>query len=148
MNGYGTRFLCMVMAAALAGCATNGPRYSEDRTMSVGAARVIRADRLGEGGYLMDALVGRVANLTVRRNARNSNCPTVTMRGQKTLLIPSEPRVYVDGTRALDTCILTTIRVDDVDRIEVYPMGVAGRAGYQNSPYGLILVFTKNGTSL
>jgi hypothetical protein len=53
------------------------------------------------------------------------------------------PQVYVDGTRATDTCILQSLRSDDVDSVEVYPMGVTKRPGYATHAHGLILVFLR-----
>ena len=53
------------------------------------------------------------------------------------------PHVYVDGTRATDTCVLTSLRSHDVERVEVYPQGVTRRPGYGTHAHGLILVFMK-----
>ncbi len=49
----------------------------------------------------------------------------------------------MDGTRALDTCILGMLRAGDVRRVEIYPMGVTTRPGYSPHSHGLILVFLR-----
>jgi len=53
----------------------------------------------------------------------------------------SNPDVYVDGTRTVDTCPLVTIQAMDTRRVEVYPLGVTSRPGYTSSGHGLILIF-------
>jgi hypothetical protein len=58
----------------------------------------------------------------------------------------SRPEVYVDGTRMTDTCILDQIRSTEVKRVEIYPGGLADKAGYASSANGLIAVFLIDGT--
>ena len=53
------------------------------------------------------------------------------------------PSVYVDGTHVGDTCILEALDAREVDRVEVYPMGVTNRPGYPGNNAGLILVFLR-----
>jgi hypothetical protein len=55
----------------------------------------------------------------------------------------TDPLVYLDGTRTRDTCILEQLRATDVERVEIYPMGVTTRPGYSTHPHGLILVFMR-----
>jgi hypothetical protein len=63
----------------------------------------------------------------------------VSVQGELT-----NPHVYVDGTRTTDTCILETLRAEDVERIEVYPQGFTTRPGYGTHANGLILVFMRS----
>ncbi|HEX2095427.1 MAG TPA: TonB-dependent receptor plug domain-containing protein [Longimicrobiaceae bacterium] len=105
------------------------------------SATVIETSRLGRrSGNILSILGSRVANMSVRST---SGCPAITLRGQKSFVLPSNPEVYINGQRANDTCILEMTQVDDVERIEIYPMGVSGRPGYPAHPHGLILVFLR-----
>lgn len=120
-----------------AGIGSGTPPASSPR---LGSAIVISGQQLwGRSGDLLSAMSGRISNMRVDR--RSSGCPLVTLRGAKTIVGTSNPQVYVDGMRLSDTCILDQIRVAEVERVEVYPGGSAGRAGYRSSPYGLIAVF-------
>ena len=56
------------------------------------------------------------------------------------------PIVYVDGARAIDTCILESLRTQDVESVELYPMGFTSRPGYASHAHGLILVFLLGAT--
>ncbi len=70
-----------------------------------------------------------------------SHCPVVQLRGKDSVTGSSDPDVYVDGTRTVDTCLLVTVQAIEARRIEVYPLGVTPRAGYPTSGHGLILIF-------
>jgi hypothetical protein len=131
--------------AALAGCAgATSSRHIAQPTSQVPAnAFVLDRAQLGDReGELLDAMISRVPGIRVDRN---SSCPAVTLRGNVNS-VPgiTDPLVYVDGTRAVDTCILGMLRAADVERVEVYPMGVTSRPGYRGNPHGLILVFMRD----
>jgi hypothetical protein len=120
-----------------------GPERQADLPRRMSSSTVIDGEQIWRrGGTLLTALRSRVAGLQIRRTG---GCPVLSLRGQRTLVGPSNPQVYVNGARAVDTCILEMTAAEDVDRIEVYPMGVAGRPGIRNHPYGLILVYLRNG---
>lgn len=89
---------------------------------------------------LLDLLRQRLPGLEVRPTIE---CPEVILRGRSTIMTPSSPMVYVNGTRATNTCILEEINTADLSRVEVYPGGVPPRAGYRSYPYGVILIFTR-----
>ena len=72
---------------------------------------------------------------------------TFTFRGARSLQGENSPVVYVDGARAVDTCILTTLSTRDVERVEAYSSGVAPRPPYQAHPNGLIIVFLQRATT-
>lgn len=76
-----------------------------------------------------------------------SGCPELEIRGRKSLTALTPPGIYVQGQRAANTCILTTINPAEVSRVEVCPGGVAGRPGYSCQLGGLILIFLKDGFS-
>lgn len=89
---------------------------------------------------LLSALRGHVAGLQV---ATTAGCPAVSLRGQTSLTMLSNPRIYVNGEPAANTCILESLNTADLRRVEVYPGGVSGRPGYFNDANGLILIFMK-----
>ena len=134
-------------AVALGACISSAPPPANGlapalsrRPAHVAGGTVILGSDLARGGSLLDALAGRVSNVQVdRRN--NSGCPRVVLRGAKTFMGSSSAQVYVDGTPMLDTCVLTQIRVLEVERVEVYPGAISARQGYRASPNGSILVF-------
>jgi hypothetical protein len=141
----------MVTAALAAGC---GPAIApaasgltdRDPVMSErhnGTATIVTGAQLrGGGSSLLDGLRSRIANFRVERS---QPCPEVRLRGQRSVVGNSNPVVYVNGTRAANTCVLEQILPMDVDAVEVYANGVSSRPGYRNSPTGLVLVFTRTG---
>ena len=94
-------------------------------------------------GTLLAFLTSRVAGLSVDEGG--FPCPRMDLRGRKSLVGPSDPGIYVDGTRAANTCVLEMMTTRAVKRVEVYPMGVTSRPGYRNHPNGLILIFLDDG---
>ena len=109
---------------------------------SVGGAIIVSGRALDEHrGSILDALEGRVPGMKVLPHL--DQCPQISLRSHVTFQSIVNPQVYVDGTRATDTCILRTIRTDNVESIEVYPTGVTTRPGYATHAHGLILVFMR-----
>jgi hypothetical protein len=108
-----------------------------------GATVLTAAQLLGGGGSLLEAMVGRLGTMRVTRQGR---CPQITFRGHRSIVAPSAPAVYVDGTRAANTCVLDQIRSSDVRRVEVYP-GVTGPRGYRPSPHGTVIVHLGGSTT-
>jgi len=96
------------------------------------------------GGALLPYLYARIPGMTV--DYSSPICPTVYMRGRKSLLGSNDPIVYVDGTRTANSCVLGDLQTRDLSRVEIYPMGVSNRPGYRAHPNGLILVFVRDGT--
>lgn len=131
----------------VSGCSGGQPAPENAATPSVvfeGGAVILSADALGEGPRsLLAAMSGKVPNFRVRRPYA-SQCPEITLRGTTSIQQVSNPHVYVDGTRTSDTCILDTLRSDDVERVEVYPQGFTTRPGYGPHGPGLILVFMRS----
>lgn len=129
----------------LGGCALR----SEGRTTrtgggveSEGGAIILSGVALNEArGSVLDALRGTVPGMRILSHV--DQCPQVSLRSHVTFQSQVNPHVYVDGTRAVDTCILETLRTDDVESVEVYPMGVTKRPGYGTHAHGLILVFMR-----
>ena len=130
----------------LGGCSTFESQNRTTRTgggvESVGGAIIVSGRALDEHrGSILDALEGRVPGMKVLPHL--DQCPQISLRSHVTFQSIVNPQVYVDGTRATDTCILRTIRTDNVESIEVYPTGVTTRPGYATHAHGLILVFMR-----
>lgn len=110
---------------------------------SVNGATVIDGVDLEDGyGSILSAMQGKVPNFRIQRHS--GQCPELSLRNDVTFRAVVNPHVYVDGARATDTCILESLRTEDVQRVEVYPMGFTTRPGYGTHAHGLILVFMRS----
>jgi len=132
------------LALFLSGCAAlQNPARStrtEGGIRNEGGATIISGVALDEQrGTILDALQGRVPGLRILRHV--DQCPQISLRSHVTFMTVVNPYVYVDGTRAVDTCILESLITDNVDSVEIYPMGVTKRPGYATHAHGLILIF-------
>lgn len=135
-----------VLVLVLTSC---GALRSEGRTLRTdggvrneGGATILSGRALDDRrGSVLDALQGAVPGVRIRK--QRNQCPLVTLRSHVTFETVVNPMVYVDGTRAVDTCILEALRTDDVESVEIYPMGVTTRPGYATHAHGLILVFMR-----
>jgi hypothetical protein len=138
--------LPLLVSPALAACGmrTTGTaevHRSYDELPPSGRGLVIERDQLDAmGGALLEAIIRAQPQIRTEHTPR---CPKVALRGPVTGFKFANPDVYVDGTRAGDTCILNNLSPVDVERVEIYPTGVTQRPGYATSPYGLILVFMR-----
>jgi hypothetical protein len=152
-------------ALALAGCAplfgggrserepSARPSESDDRDERETArdgvffdhgAVVLTGIALEDGpGNVLAAMTGKVPNFRVLH--QGNTCPEISLRSHVNYTGFVNPHVYVDGTRATDTCILESLRAHDVSRVEVYPLGFTTRPGYGRHAHGLILVFMRSG---
>lgn len=131
---------------ALAACQSGPETHLASPAPSPGSATfsgvVLEGDQLAAGESLLRSLVGRMSNFEVLRS--NRGCPEVHLRGRQTILASPGPSIYVDGARAVNTCVLDEIAPSEVRRVEVYPLGVHN--GYAADRNGLILVFLRDGT--
>ncbi len=135
---------CLVLI--MSGCAFLESEGRTTRTEggveNVSGATIVSGRALDErSGSVLDAIQGRVPGMRILNHL--DQCPQISLRSHVTFGSIVNPHVYVDGTRATDTCILQTLRTDDVDSVEVYPMGVTKRPGYGTHAHGLILVFMR-----
>ncbi len=143
----GSRNLVFIgLAIVLGGCAAlNNPTRStrtEGGIRNESGATIISGRALDDKrGSLLDTMEGRVPGMQIQRHP--DRCPQVTLRSHIPFNSPMNPLIYVDGTRTSDTCILNQLITDNVDSIEVYPMGVTMRPGYSTHAHGLILVFMR-----
>lgn len=88
---------------------------------------------------LIEVMKARIPSMEV---VDDQPCPDIFLRGRATITTVSNPAIYVDGQRASNTCVLDMMSVVDLQRVEIYSNGQP-RAGYQNDPYGVILIFLK-----
>lgn len=145
-------FLAVVVAAP--GCKTTRPfdRTTEPGgqplpTTTAGAVILTEAELTAEPGMtILDAIRRAMPQAQVAGYSQN-HCPLVELRGKDRLSGSSDPDVYVDGTRALDTCPLVTLDAAAAGRIEIYPSGVTPRPGYPSMGHGLILIFLQRADS-
>lgn len=121
---------------------------SDGATFEKGAVVLSGSALTNAPGTVLAAMSGKVPNFRVQYD--NGQCPEIVLRNNASLQAGGvvNPQVYVDGTRASDTCILETLRSDDVERVEVYPQGFTTRPGYATHAHGLILVFMRSAGSL
>lgn len=139
------------LAAMLAAsCATFGGGREEAAAADEQGVRfdrgavVLTGRALEDGsGSVLGAMTGKVPNLRVQHSGQG--CPEITLRSYVSYVGIANPHVYVDGTRATDTCVLESLRTIDVQRVEVYPQGFTRRPGYGTHAPGLILVFMRSG---
>ncbi len=139
------RFALPVLPLVFAACATAGserPSRTDGGVTSRDGGIIISGVALDDGrGSILSAMRGKVPSMRVRRPA--GECPRISLRNFVTFATVVNPHVYVDGTRTSGTCILESLRTQDVESVEVYPMGVTRRPGYAPHPHGLILVFMR-----
>jgi hypothetical protein len=128
-----------------AACAANQPEQQARTGGGVehrDGATIISGVALDDGpGSVLSALRGKVPSFRVQRPS--GECPKISLRNFVTFATVVNPHVYVDGTRTNDTCILETLRTEDVELVEVYSMGFTSRPGYAPHSQGLILVFMR-----
>lgn len=142
----------LVAVALMAGCATvppSGMRALQDDDLGVTQRRnrtswVVEGSQMLAGRTVLEGLRSRFPTMQVRSNGY---CPDIIIRGRGSIQSGNSPRVYVDGQRAADSCILNMLRAGDVRLVEIYPGGHTGRPGYLSDPNGLILVFTRGAQS-
>jgi len=140
--------LSLALSTLLAACATRPYDRSNEpgarpRGVTTSGSVVISGDALNADPTLtlLDAVRRAMPQIRTTGAADPTVCPTIELRGKDRITGDSNPTVYVDGIRTVDTCALTMIQAIDASLVEVYPLGVTSRAGYQSSAHGLILVF-------
>lgn len=135
--------LLSLLTVACASRQTARTNEIEDGVSFQKGAVFLTGSALGDGpGSLLGTMTGKVPNLRVRRLV--DQCPQITLRNSVSFQGVTNPHVYVDGTRATDTCVLESLRTADVERVEVYPQGFTTRPGYGTHAHGLILVFMRS----
>lgn len=138
--------LSIAAAATFTGCGLIEPPVDSPdpgTRVSPHSPHVTHANQIGTGrGSLLTVIRGRTPAMQIVRSP-SEPCPEIIMRGRSSLVGPSNPVIYVDGIRTSNTCVLEMLNSNDVERVEVYPMGIAPGGQHRNSPTGLILVYMK-----
>ena len=129
--------LLLVWCGTGGACGGRQNQQPRERSASGGGVTVVQGSELSAGN-LLDALRTRVPTMAV--STRSGECPRIVFRGVRSQN-QGNPSVYVDGTRMLDTCVLTQIPAADVDYVEVHPSSASSPPGIQRNPFGLILVY-------
>lgn len=135
----------LLLLPLFVGCASFGGSGDEGGAgiESRGGGIQIYGVALTDGhGSVLDTMRGKVPNFSIQYT--QGDCPKISLRNHATFRTIVNPHVYVDGTRATDTCILQSLRTSDLELIEVYPRGVSSRVGYGFHAHGLILLFTRS----
>lgn len=139
-RALGLSVLCLALASCSAGPVARGG----DSPRGSSGALVLRMDQMrATAASLLTVMRGRISGMELREGAET--CPEIRFRGTRSVFGDNSPAIYVDGIRTSNTCVLGTLTVADVDRVEVYSMGIAPRPPYQSDPNGLILVFLETG---
>ncbi len=136
------RTATLLMTMLTAGCASTAAPGSSS-TDGIGNAIVIQNESIDPSrGSILSIIQDHVRGMSVDRTAE---CPRIVLRAGSGRSQVAQALVYVDRQRFSDSCVLETINLESIDRIEIYPSGVTQRAGYTNNSGGLILVFTATG---
>src|SRR5437660_12114136 len=138
----------LALSCLMLGCATTRPfdRSTEPGgkplSPTTAGSVIITGDALSAdpGRTVLDAVKKAMPQLHVSSWSQYSRCPNLELRGKDSVTGSSNPDVYVDGTRSLDTCPLVTIQAMDARRIDVYSLGITSRPGYPSSGHGLTLI--------
>lgn len=146
-----SRFLLVALSAVTVSACGSAPQSGSTAGISPvhggnsASGIVLSGPALQEhNGSLLTFLYTRVSGMVIDNDGP---CPEVRMRGQRSLVGSNSPVVYVDGARTANSCVLDMLYTADLLRVEVYPMGVVNRPGYEANPNGLILVFLRDGPS-
>jgi hypothetical protein len=129
------------LAAFLAGCGTAPAESADESRPRPSTARVTRAEHFQGRTSVLSVLQSRIAGMQVQR--MEGGCPEITLRGRTSLRGSNNPVIYVEGSRSANTCILEMLDPQDIDRVEVYPSGIAPGGRPPLSPTGLILVYLR-----
>ena len=141
-----------IVLAGSVGCAGNG-ELGADPAGNVEAstaglppsahALVLQRDQLDQqqGRSVLDAMRADLPAVHITEAA--TGCPSLAMRGPNVFPGVSEPTVYLDGAAATNTCLLEDLPAQQIARVEVYPLGVTPRPGYETNSSGLILLFSR-----
>jgi len=134
----------VLCAAALlsAGCGARGE--PEDGPGRAGGMVVLDERQLANRAGTLLRVLQQNGPMLVRETA---GCPEITFRGSKRFHGHSTPSIYVNGMRAVNTCVLDEFSAADVRRVEIYPSGMTSHPQFRGSADGLILVFLL-GTSM
>jgi hypothetical protein len=131
----------LCLAAFLAACGTAPAETADDARPRPSTARITGAEHFHGRTSVLSVLQSRIAGMQVQR--MDGGCPEITLRGRASLGGNNNPVIYVEGSRSANTCILEMLDPEDIDRVEVYPSGIAPGGRPPTSSTGLILVYLR-----
>lgn len=132
-------------AMLLAACASSRGAAGGDGPGDRSRSTVLtESELLAANEPLLKLLQQRLPGLQVRET---QGCPEVLLRGRSTVSTSSSPAIYVDGTRATNSCILSELGTSGLGLVEIYQSGIPSRPGYTTHPYGVILIFMRGPSS-
>jgi hypothetical protein len=143
MNRRTAGWMGVATAALLTACVGSPPASGAPGRS--GGADVLTPDAANMGRTILYLIQTRLPNVQVRRS---SSCPDLEFRGRRSLQGATPPVIYVQGQRTSNTCVLETLSMADVERVEVYRMGRGYHSGgFAGGAGGTILIFLKDGAS-
>lgn len=131
----------LCLTASLAACGSAPAAYVDAARPRPSTARITRAEHFQGSSSVLSVLQSRTAGMQVQR--MDGGCPQITLRGRTSLTGDSNPVIYVEGSRSANTCILEMLDPNVIERVEVYPSGIAPGGRPPISPTGLILIFLR-----
>jgi len=127
---------------------SRGPPAADAKCELISQAQVLR---LASGSNLIDVLRSRIPGLQVSTaDWRSPSASSLGLRGQNSLIGPSEPLIFVDGLRLPQPGgigQLEFINPLDVDRIEILPGPAATTYYGTGASNGVVLIYTQTGVS-
>src|SRR5207247_9065800 len=86
------------------------------------------------GWTVLDAIRRAMPQVKISTGRGLNPCPLIELRGRDSVTGSSDPDVYVDGTRTVDTCPLVPLQAIDAGRIQTSPLGATARPGAPTRP--------------
>lgn len=129
---------CLVLLLA---CGQSGAAFADGENAPRprrSALTVLDGERLQtaveSGATLIQILSTRVPSVRMlAQGVAMDQCPRFVIRGNSSIQNVTTPDIYINDTRAQDTCVLNSLTPQDIGAIEVYsgtsaPAGMATRA--------------------
>ena len=134
-----TRAIVLIATYCVAtGCASRAGDAPESDGPSNGNAVIIRASEISGG--VLQAIRTKIPSVRV---ATGAGCPQIAFRGNLSFNNQPNPTVYIDGTLLADTCALTTVSANELERVEVYTSGDTPYPSIRRNPAGVIIVYRR-----
>jgi hypothetical protein len=130
-------FSGMVICCLAAACSGQKAGDSEPQPHASGAT-IIRSTEIS--GSVLQALRTKIPSVRI---STATGCPQIAFRGSLSASNQPQPTVYINGTLLADTCALTTVSANEIERIEVYTSGQTPYANIRRNPAGVIIVYQK-----
>jgi hypothetical protein len=141
MKRQALRWTGVAATAVLTACWGTAP--STSAPTGGGGSMIFTPDEHSAGRTVLYLIQTRMPNVQIRPA---SPCPDLEFRGRRNLQRATPPTIYVQGQRASNTCILESLSMADVERVEVFRQGQGFHsAGFAGGAGGTILIYLKDG---